>query len=83
MDLICEICGISLSNKQNLIRHIKNIHKILKNNATRFDMNKYKNKCLDGCNCSFKNLKQLREHLRDIHNFKIIKETKSFDSFEG
>ncbi|XP_018561613.1 uncharacterized protein LOC108903799 [Anoplophora glabripennis] len=80
MSVKCEMCGLIFTQQKNLNRHYKNVHNatsILSNNFETFI-----NKCLDGCNCSFKYLKELREHLKISHNFEIIQEIHTFESFQ-
>lgn len=77
----CLICNKVFTQQNNLNRHYKNVHK--SENSVSYNFNVFQNKCLDGCNCSFKTLKELRVHLENVHNLDMNKENLEFKTFEG
>ena len=83
MGVVCKVCKKIFTRQSNLNAHLKNIHKEIFNNIISYDFNVFNNKCLEGCNVSFRNVNDLRKHLEHLHNFNVEAEILNFPSLMG
>lgn len=75
----CAICGKNISDRRNLNRHLRNIHRI------EPKVREPKLNCCYNQECTFvtSTYRLLREHLKDTHDFIVEKRELSFSSREG
>ncbi|KAJ8970859.1 hypothetical protein NQ317_015884 [Molorchus minor] len=71
MSVKCEMCGLIFTQQRNLNRHYKNVHKAT--SILSYDFETFINVLMD----------ELREHLKTSHNYEIIQEIHTFQSFQG
>lgn len=80
MAVICDICEKIFNRQQNLNRHKLLVHKIKERNIITYAYDVFSNKCLEGCEISFKFVDDLRNHLKLKHNFEMLCEELNFNS---
>lgn len=73
----CNNCNKKFSNKNHLIRHLKDETPIM-------GYVNYKQKCsFDNCNETFRLIKMYKIHLQIVHNVDITHDTFIFNTMEG
>lgn len=74
---MCNNCNKKFSNKNHLIRHLKDETQILR-------CVNYKQKCsFDNCNETFRLIKMYKIHLQIVHDVDITHDTLIFNTMEG
>lgn len=81
MVVSCSSCSLAFSTQSSLNRHLKSYHNVL-NNIISYDYKVWNSKCNE-CLCSFKFIKDLRNHLIEKHNYQVETVAQEFESLEG
>lgn len=76
---VCENCSKTFSKKNNLNRHLKQVH----GESVAFEKDLKSFKCFEGCSISFTYHKELVSHLKEMHLISIELEEKCFANIEG
>lgn len=81
MGVMCTICRKLFSCQSNLNRHTRTAHKAAVKIAF-YELDKYSAKCRE-CNCSYRYVADLREHLEKYHKIDFETVTMFFKSMQG
>nr|CAI5845872.1 unnamed protein product [Callosobruchus analis] len=76
----CSICNQVFEKQYSLNRHKKNIHKSNEINIPSYKKDAYLQKCLDGCELSFRTVSDVRSHLSEFYQRAHIAESLEFPS---
>lgn len=88
MPLLCVICDKVLSTKSSYNRHLREVHN-KKPEPVSYSSQEGKgtslsNCCLEpGCRCTFKTVKNLVEHLQNVHLMKFEIERRAMENING